>query len=318
MTRLAGTASSGTTALWAAASPLPALSARAASCGRSSPRSGSACGACRSAPSSARAPPSTARARRASSITSASERSAGGRAGRPCRHHSQARPGGRRGRLAPQGLEHSQLDLGGIAGAAASLGVHHVQRRQLQLGQQNLVRPHHVAGRIELLHPAAHAGGRSQQAGRPRVEHRFGRGASRHRQRGPAGRRRRLGREQQRHAMGHRHTGARCTHDVQLGRRRLPAGDRIERAGTARQVATQQLVHALGAHRVGDGVDGVVERASARRTRRRRGSLDATPTRVSQRSSPSVLSRRCSSRPSTTARGTAAVRRPGGAAARSF
>ena len=98
-------------------------------------------------------------------------------AGRPCRHDSQARPGGRRGRLAPQGLEHPQLDLGGIAGAAASLGVHDVERRQLQLGQQNLVRLHHAPAAIELLDPAAHAVGRSQQPGRPRVEHRLGRRA---------------------------------------------------------------------------------------------------------------------------------------------
>ena len=101
--------------------------------------------------------------------------------------------------------------------------------------------------------------------------------------------------------------GARRAHDVELGRRRLAGGDRVERTRRARRVALHRLVHALGEQRVAHRVDGVVERHQRVLQRVSRLASAAASSgfigavaEEQRRSEPAALHLRCSTSPSTT------------------
>ena len=99
---------------------------------------------------------------------------------------------------------------------------------------------------------------------RPRLERGLDLGADLRRVGRPAGGRRgRVGEHEQ--PVRDRGARARRAHDLDVGRLRVAARERVDGRARALRVALHELVDALGDEQVGERVDGVVERRAARR-----------------------------------------------------
>ena len=182
--------------------------------------------------SSARALPINWRARVASSRRSASERSAGSQPAARSASMRNVSPTASMPNLRRTASSTSASSSGvappdfGAASASTSSG-----RKPRSDRLQAVHGAHGVAH--DAIDGEAHRGRSPEQPCGPGIEPGLGERARRERCRGPAGRRRRLVGEEHEHAMGRRDAGARRARDVELGRRPVARGNRLQRGGAA-------------------------------------------------------------------------------------